>query len=172
MDARAMFVMQQDFVSAGLHGAVLSGLTPDDIRAHPVSQNSVVWLVWHAARWQDVIAASWIAEEPQVFDSHGFADRTLSPTRVVGTGMTFDEAVALSQAVDIDAVLSYWDAVAANTARIAQGLTPQDLDRTIDDSCKSANVADGTFKNERSPWLDQFLAVRRSAGTSCFFRSI
>ena len=58
MHARAMFEMQQGFVAAGWRGMALAGLTPEDVRPHPPAQNSLAWLMWHGARWQDVIASS------------------------------------------------------------------------------------------------------------------
>jgi hypothetical protein len=61
MDMAEFFSGQQDLISGGLHSAVLAGLQSDDLRRHPPGQNSIAWLAWHTARWQDVIAMRWVA---------------------------------------------------------------------------------------------------------------
>jgi DinB family protein len=158
MHASELFLMQQDFVTAGLHGVVLPGLTNDEMRQHPPDQNSVAWLVWHTARWQDVITSSWIADQPQVLDRQSFTTRIDAPSRVIGTGMTFDEAAALSKRIDVEAAVSYWDAVVASTKSIVRDLTDDDLHRVVADERRVTTEADGTYRNPRAPWLDSFLA--------------
>lgn len=158
MHASTMFEMQQGFVSAGWRGMVFAGLAPDDLRRHPAGQNSVAWCLWHVARWQDVIASSWIAERSQVLDSAGFVDRLHAGTRHVGTGTSIDEAQALSAAVDTDALLEYWDAVAARTSEVVQGLSDADYERVVSDDARVVTMVDGTFGEPRtSMWLDGFL---------------
>ena len=159
MHARTMFEMQQGFVATGWRGMALAGLAANDVRRHPPAQNSLAWLTWHVARWQDVIASSWIAERPQVLDSGGLAARVRAGTRHVGTGMTFDEAVAVSQSVDLDALLEYWDAVTARTSDVVAALTDADYDRIVPDAARAVSTPDGAYGDARtSMWLDGFLA--------------
>ena len=164
MHARTMFEMQQEFVAAGWRGTALAGLAADDVRRHPPSQNSVAWLIWHVARWQDVITSSWIAERPQVLDSAGFADRLEAGTRHVGTGMTFDEALGVSRAVDLDALLDYWDAVTASTSAVVAELADEDYLRIVPDTARAVSAPDGAYGDSRtSAWLDGFLAGKTVA---------
>ena len=153
-----MFEMQQGFVSAGWRGMALAGLAPDDVRRHPPMQNSVAWLIWHVARWQDVVASSWIAERTQVLDADRFADRIGAGTRHVGTGMTFDEAVRVSRALDLDALLDYWDAVTVRASEVVSGLADVDYDRIVPNAARAVSAADGAYGDARtSAWLDGFL---------------
>ena len=159
MHARAMFEMQQSLVSTGWRGMALAGLEPDDVRRQPPAQNSLAWLMWHVARWQDVIASSWLAERAQVFDGSEFGDRLGAGTRHVGTGMTLDEVAGVSRLVDLDTLMNYWDAVVTRTSEVVAGLTDDDYERIVPDSARTGSTIDGAYGDARTAvWLDGFLA--------------
>jgi len=81
---------------------VFAGLTDDQMRVRPgPGLNSLVWLVWHMARVEDVGVNLVVAGGRQVLDD-GWASRLGIDRTDVGTGMTEEE---LDAAVDVIAAL-------------------------------------------------------------------
>lgn len=164
MDICQYFAMQQDVIDGlELKGIVLPGLSDDDLRRHPTGQNSIAWLLWHTARAQDVLAHAWVGGVAQVYDSEGFAERLAAGTRALGTGMSFDEAVSLSQSVDLGALRAYWDAVAASTIKVFSGLSSAALDEIVEDEIRMASAPDGLYDNPTAMYLNDLLKDKTRA---------
>ncbi len=103
---------------------VLGGLTDDQMRARPVKGvNSLVWLVWHMARTEDVAVNLVVAARPQVLDD-AWIERMNVPWRDIGTGMTDDDVAELTARADVTAVRAYRSAVGARTRDVAATLPP------------------------------------------------
>src|SRR5262245_62929845 len=69
-------------------------------RPHPRA-NTIVWLVWHIARVEDLGVNRFVVDGRQVMDRGDWATRMNIPRRDVGTGMTDAEVDTLSAAIDI-----------------------------------------------------------------------
>lgn len=113
---------------------VLDGLSPDALRALPGgSQNSIAWLVWHAARQADVQLAA-LTGDDEVWAA-GWAGR-LGVERGVGDfgfGDTPEDVAAL-RVRDADALRAYLVATMDAVSAYVASLTEPDLDAVVDDS--------------------------------------
>ena len=117
-----------------VHKAV-DGLTAEQlaVRVEP-GANSIAWLVWHLTRIQDDHVAG-VAQEEQVWTSHGWAERFGLPfdPRDTGYGHEADEVAAVR--VDSGELLvGYYDAVHEQTTRYVEQLGEADLARIVDRS--------------------------------------
>jgi len=98
VDLLAFFLSQR----AAVHAREVSGrafpaqlvfddLSPDQMRIRPgEGLNSLVWLLWHMARTEDVAINVVVAGSDQVLDAE-WTRRMNVPWRIIGTGMTDSE---------------------------------------------------------------------------------
>lgn len=110
----------------------LEGLDDEDLAAQPKPHaNPVGWLVWHATRTVDLIAARLSGEE-QVWISGGWRERMKAPfgDRDSGFGHSMDQVRAL-QATKAD-LIGYLKATEKHFAAATAGLTAADLDKEVD----------------------------------------
>jgi hypothetical protein len=116
--------------AGGLSVAELAArnLTDDQWRLRPHGLNSLAWIFWHIARFEDVAVNVMVSGRRQVFHEGGWADRLGIHRADAGTEMTFTEVEDLSQTVDVPAIRDYRNAVGSRTRQIAASLRPDDLD--------------------------------------------
>ena len=94
--------------------------------------NPIGWMVWHLIRVQDDHIAEILGEE-QVWVTGNWASRfgVASDPNNTGYGHSVKEVTSI-RPDGADALIEYYDAVAARTHRMLQTLTPTDLDRIVD----------------------------------------
>jgi hypothetical protein len=125
VDWRTLFKMQHlqvhtDRIEPGGGGfnyqdLLLAGLSQEELRLIPADrQNSIVWLLWHMTRCEDVAINVILGGREQVLET-GWAAKLNIDRADIGTGMTPDEVLDLSQRIDIDALLAYRYEVALRT---------------------------------------------------------
>src|SRR5437667_2052854 len=103
MDSVAFFHVQHRRVHSSKVSSVMSladrvfgELTDERMRARPgKGLNSLVWLLWHMARVEDVAVNLVVVAGGQVLDD-GWAERMNVSRRDAGSGMTEDEVSKLS----------------------------------------------------------------------------
>ncbi len=134
MDARDLFLAQHAAVhSAAVGGNKMSsaertfgGLTDDQMRVRPREDlNSVVWLMWHIARAEDIIVNPALAGRDQVLDD-GWQKRLGVARRDFGIGMASAEVAELTRQIDVGAVREYRDAVGRRTREVVSAFRPED----------------------------------------------
>ena len=131
--------------------ALLADLTEDRFRARPHAQNSIAWLLWHAARVEDVGVNRFAMDRPQVFDQ-GWDHKMGWPRRDVGTGMISDEVDELTRAVSMPAVVAYWDAVGEATLDLVRTHGSEGWDTPVDPVLiKQIVHEEGSFRPEAAP---------------------
>jgi hypothetical protein len=131
----------------------LSGLSEAQMRQRPRPDvNSIVWLLWHMARTEDVAVNLIVAGRPQVLDD-AWARRMGVGRPDMGTGMTPDEVAELSERADVGAVRAYRSAVGVRTREVVQALHPDAWDELlgIEDTKRAALV--GAF-GPNDDWSD------------------
>lgn len=166
MDWRDLFRMLHLQVHTGkleppdrLQELVLRGLAEDDLRLVPVEgQNSVVWLLWHIARCEDVASNVVLSDRGQVLDDSWKAKLGVG-RHDIGTGMTPREVSDFSQRVDIDALLSYRLAVAQRSREVIEGLDDAWLEQPMSAEEVSRLWGLGTFA-EHAGWVSELWAPK------------
>jgi hypothetical protein len=144
VDWRDLFKMQHRQVHTALlqpgdddfsiQDMLLRGISEEQQRLIPADgQNSVVWLLWHVTRCEDVTLGSVLSHRGQVLDE-GWADKLGVDRRDIGTGMRPHEVRDLSQRVDIPALVGY---------RLAVARRPHEVGDNLDDAW-----VDGRVNNE------------------------
>lgn len=114
--------------------SAVDDLTPEQLRWAPApGANTVGWLVWHLTRVQDHHIAEILGQD-QVWVRDGWAGRFgLEPDpRNTGYGHTAAQVAAV-RPESSQALVEYHDAVAARTGDLLRGLSPEDLDRILDE---------------------------------------
>jgi len=164
VDLLAFFLSQH----AAVHAREVSGrafpaqlvfddLSPDQMRIRPgEGLNSLVWLLWHMARTEDVAINVVVAGSDQVLDAE-WTRRMNVPWRIIGTGMTDSEVGDLTARADVPSVLAYRSAVGIRTRQVVQALRAGAWDEPVAaDDIKRAAVA-GAFRDRDTrtphPWL-------------------
>lgn len=165
IDARQFFLEQHSFVHAIVDGYVLAGLSDEQLRQHPAapSQNALAFLLWHAARWEDVIVNVWLLGAPQVFDQTNWQGRLHVEGRHVGTALTHSEAADLAARVDLTELRAYWGQVGEQTKSAVQTMSTDVLEQMVGDERLKAATADGACSNPRAPWLAPFFTGHTGA---------
>lgn len=110
----------------------LAGLTETQMRYRPqAGMRSIVWLLWHIARIEDVTMNLLVAGRPQILDT-GWAGRLGLAQRDVGTGMDDSEVADVSARIDIAALRAYRLAVGEQTRATVAAMQPSDLRQTVE----------------------------------------
>ena len=118
MDAADFFRLRYDALHGSMTRRLLSDLTDTHLRARPEGRNSIVWLLWHVARGEDLGVNVIACEQAEVIDDGDWGKRMGFNDRLAGTGMASDEVTAFSGKVDAQAVIAYWDAVGRRTSTL------------------------------------------------------
>ncbi|SRR5712692_10069924 len=130
---------------------VFAGLSDDQMRARPgQGLNSLVWLLWHMARTEDVAVNLVVAGRPQLLDE-AWLRRLNGPWRTIGTGMTDDEVSEFTAHADIAAVRAYRSAVGLRTREVVTALRPEAWDEILGIAETTAANAAGAFARG---WVD------------------
>src|SRR2546422_6855967 len=162
MDAIDFFLIRYNELHARLTDDLLSGLSDAQVRGRPhPGVNTVAWLLWHAARVEDVGMNRFVGDRPQVLDE-GWRERLGVARRDVGTGMSDAEVDDLSARIDLEALRGYWDAVTRRTPDIVQSLRGSDLETIVAaDRVKHVAQAEGAVA-AGAEWLTEFWASKRT----------
>jgi hypothetical protein len=130
---------------------VFAGLTDDQMRARPgKGLNSLVWLLWHMARTEDVAVNLVVAGRPQLLDDD-WLHRLNVPWRTIGTGMTDDEVSGLTAHADVAAVRAYRSAVGLRTREVVTALRPEAWEEILGIADTAPANAAGAFARG---WVD------------------
>ena len=162
MDALDFLLVRYRQIHDGpLVDGLLAGLSDAQARGRPhPGVNTIPWLLWHAARVEDVGVSRFVADRPQVLPD--WTARLGVSRRDVGTGMTAAEVDELSLTIDLAALRGYWTAVAEGTLGVVESLRGRDLESPIpEDRVRSVCAAEDVV-DPRAAWLVDFWAAGRS----------
>ena len=113
--------------------AVVDGLDEDDLAWRPDPEaNSIAWLIWHLTRVADDHVAE-VAGRQQVWTSDGWYERFGLPFPADAHGYGHTSADVAAVRVPSDLLAGYHDAVAEAALAYVGTLTPDDLDRVVDE---------------------------------------
>jgi hypothetical protein len=159
MDTVEFFLVQHAQVHASEVGGsqsyfdrTLAKLTESEMRARPVKDvNSIVWLLWHMARTEDVAVNLVITAGRQVLDDE-WARRMKIRWRTQGTGMTSAEVDEMTTHADVAALVGYRTAVGFRTRDVVRAMRPEAWDEIIGFADTSRAAAAGAFE-ATAPWV-------------------
>ena len=172
MDWRELFELQHHQVHSGalsgddsdfhIPDDLVRGMSEEQLRLSPRDdQNSVVWLLWHIARCEDVVGGAILSTDGQVL--HDGWDVKIGITRRdIGTGMTSTEVRELSQRIDIDALLEYRLTVGQRTKEIVGRLDDRSLDEPVSPDNVDTLRALETF-GAHAGWVGDYWQTRTKA---------
>jgi hypothetical protein len=119
-------------VGISFQDEILAGLTGDQLRVVPVnSDHSIVWILWHITRIEDVTMSVLVEESRQVFDKNLWKEKLGISLRHTGNAMSRREVSNLSSRINIEGLLTYRNAVGTQTKQIVLRL---DEDRLLQKS--------------------------------------
>jgi DinB superfamily len=157
MELRDFFLEQYNTVRWIISDLFLKGLSDDQLRHQPrEGLNSIAWYMWHTARWQDFANTLINPGRKQVLGNEWLKRMNIS-RQDIGTGMSRDECTAFNQAISIEGLRAYWDAVGDAVRDVARSVSPQELDQPVDPTPIRSMLHDGTIANERANWLPGLL---------------
>jgi hypothetical protein len=143
-------------VILNLEDLLCDGLTEDAMRRQPDEHtNSIVWLLWHMARSEDVGINRMLAGEREVFEEHDWAEEMNVRDRDVGTGMMMEDVTRISEQADLSAVRRYRRAVGDRTRGVVAELDWESLDDLVPDQRVDSAVRSEVFLPSAS-WVEGF----------------
>jgi len=162
MDAIGLFLTRYGDLHRGLVDGLLSSLPEDQLRGRPhPGVNTIVWLLWHSARIEDLSLNRFLADRPQVLDD-GWLERLGVARRDVGTGMSDAEVDEFSARVGLQALRGYWDAVSARTLALVETFRGSNLEATVPaERVRSVVLAEDAVA-PGAEWLTGFWAGGRT----------
>ena len=171
MDARDLFLIQHAHLHTtavsgesgpSLEDSLCDGLSPEQMRERPGGLNSIVWLLWHMTRFEDVVVNTVLRGAPEVLDS-AWLDRLGVDTRLVGTGSTDDEVASFSTKVDPMLVREYRATVGRRTRLWAEREADWTALAAVPDVAARLSAAP-TALDDRAEWVRALWAKRTGLG--------
>lgn len=124
---------------------VWQGLSETQVRCIPAKmEHSIVWLLWHMARIEDVTMNLLLAGSPQLFHQGQWAERLCVPNADTGNGWDVNAISTFSATIDVEALRDYRLAVGRSTRYQVQKLNPLDLKHKVDPTRLAQVTAQGT----------------------------
>jgi hypothetical protein len=163
MDAVTLFLAGYDQYRGS--AARLNELDEPLWRRRPHGLNSIVWLAWHVARFEDVTVNRFVCDRPQVLDDPvgRWPERMNVLHRHWGTSMTPQQVTELSETADIGMVRAYWAAVAERVRDAVPTVNRDALDEVIDgDRTHRVLVGEGVHTGDAGPVERLFAGWRRA----------
>lgn len=143
---------------------VLNGVTEEQIRCIPLDgEHSIVWILFHIARIEDITMNMLVAATPQLFVKESWS-RKMNVSIIHSANKMDDASVAaLSAKVDIDVLRTYRRAVGRRTREIVRKLGPQDLKQKVDTARLQKVMEEGALLPEAKEILN-YWSKRTIAG--------
>jgi hypothetical protein len=160
MDTLSFFLVQHGQLhsldvatGASYADRVFAGLTDDQMRARPGNGlNSLIWLLWHMARTEDVAVNIVVSDGRQILDDE-WTRRMNVPWRTIGTGMTDADVGDLTARADVDAVRAYRAAVGRRTQDVVRALRPEEWNEIVGFTDTARAASAGAFA-PNTAWVD------------------
>ena len=131
----------------------ISGLSDKQLRLCQHNLNSIAWILWHMARCEDFAINRIIIGKDQVFDTDNFAGRFNVSRRDIGTSMSYDEVISLSNQIDLDSLREYSVAVATKTQKVIQKLPSEQLNQLPNSVYLNKVLFEEGALNKNSEWV-------------------
>jgi hypothetical protein len=112
---------------------ILEDIDETGLRRIPRSSvHSIIWLIWHMARIEDVTMNRLIAGSPQLLHQENLLAKMNVAYQDTGNAMNTAEIADLSSKVDVTALFAYRLAVGRRTRTVVQALPAESLKQKVD----------------------------------------
>ena len=134
---------------------LLNDLDEEVFRRIPKNrEHTVVWVVWHMSRVEDVVMNILVAGRDQVFEAGNWQQKTHSPIKHTCNGTGIEVAASLSKALELMALREYRFAVGRATREIVPSLTWDDFKRKPEAAQLQRILDDGAVLPEGMVTID------------------
>jgi hypothetical protein len=123
--AQVSFPTFEDEIWEGLSEAAARSIPPK-------AEHSIAWIFWHLTRIEDITMNLLVAGTAQLFEQEGWLARLGVTDKDTGNAMSEERIVALSQAVELQALRAYRRLVGRRTREIVRALQPGDLKQKVE----------------------------------------
>jgi hypothetical protein len=162
MDAIDFFLTRHAQIHRAFADETIGRLAEPRLRGRPVlGVNTIAWLLWHAARIEDVAVNRFVVDRPQVLEA-GWLERLGVGRRDVGTGMSDAEVDELSARIELAPLRGYWEAVTRRTQEVVETLRGVDLDTVVPAEQVKRVSFEGGAVAPGAEWLAEFWAAGRT----------
>ena len=118
--------------SLSFEDEVINDMADIQIREIPDRMDhSIVWILWHLARIEDVTMNMLVAGTKQVFDRGKWTGKLRVSHIHTGNAMSKREIIELSNGIDIDQLRKYRVAVGCQTEKIVEQLDSTEIDQKV-----------------------------------------
>lgn len=139
---------------------VWADLTDIELRCRPTPQhNTIVWLLWHMARCEDVAVNTTIRGVDEVIDRDGWLPKLGITSRHIGTGATLAEVDMISQTISLNDLHAYRAAVGHETHVWASNVDFDSLSKLVSAEDAQRAIAKNDF-GELGAWVGPHWAER------------
>ena len=124
--------MMSSFGSVSFEDQVIKDINDSQVRKIPDRmEHSIVWILWHLARIEDVTMNMLVAGTKQVFDSGKWPGKLKVSLIHTGNAMSKREIIELSNGIDIDQLRKYRVAVGRQTEKVVKQLDLAEIDQKV-----------------------------------------
>jgi len=133
---------------------IFSGLKEEQFREIPPgAEHSLIWILWHISRIEDITINILIADKEQVYIQDNWIEKLASPIHYTGNQIKQDDLLALSQSINPSDLQKYRDAVGKQTRSIVANLTIMRLSEQVSPSSLERIVKEGAVLAESEDLL-------------------
>ena len=150
--------------SLSFEDEVINDMADNQIRCIPDRMDhSIVWILWHLARIEDVTMNMLVAGTKQVFDKGKWTDKLKVSHIHTGNAMSKREIIELSNGIDIDQLRKYRVAVGRQTEKIVKQLDPAEIDQKVSPTQLDLVLSEGAVVEDAKELID-YWSKRTIAG--------
>jgi hypothetical protein len=134
---------------------VFSDISEEQVRRIPRNcEHSIVWLIWHIARCEDITMNLLVAGNPQILNQDNWLGAMQATVCDTGNAMDEQGVARLSAAINIEALRAYRLAVGRRTREIVNQLQPEALTQKVDPTRLQRVTAEGAVVEAASGIVD------------------
>lgn len=132
MEGTAMVIDSLGRIQNTIH-RVLNGLPEEHLYYRPTPDaNPICWLIWHLTRVQDHHMSDLLGKE-QLWTADGWHAKFGLPADIKNTGTRHTKEDVETVRADAETLQGYYDAVYARSQEVLNALSPEDLDKEINE---------------------------------------
>jgi hypothetical protein len=140
-----------------------------DERTFRIGQNkkgrTVAYGMWHSARIEDITMNLLVIDGEQIIDQDNWRKKINSPIYDTGNALNADGILEFSQAIDMQALREYREAVGKKTREIVDSLKYTDLKtKALEKGLEKAVKVGAVANHEDAIWLIDFWRKKTVAG--------